>query len=187
MFVIDMKIVDLSEIATELANRIINEIDPALSQFVNISTELFSLLETRIKQNGSEAFNYLATNLFFLLFGIILFIILLLTMFWMLENVMKNFGFALETRKFVGLALLTFISVWSFLAVLRLNFLPEQAIDLQTLKYILFGITSLGVVLMMFIWVRWIFMHSTGIKRFFVNELFDFKQPPMQPNPIHLQ
>ncbi|UJR34212.1 hypothetical protein I4U23_021618 [Adineta vaga] len=172
---IDVNVEGLDELIDRSLTRIINEIDPTLSKFENISLELLSTLETRIKDNVSETLYSMETNLFVLLFAIIIFMILILVMFWLVEIVMRNFGFELATRKFIGLILITCIFIWLFISTILSTFPPKQPIDLQTLKYILFGVLSASSIGMIFIWIRWTCLHRTNIKMFFVNELFRFQ------------
>ncbi|CAF0864171.1 unnamed protein product [Adineta steineri] len=181
---IDIHVEGLDELIDRTVTRIIDEIDPTLAKFQNISLQLLSTVETRIKTNISETLYYLETNLFFLLFAIIIFIILLLIMFWLLESVMKNFGFTLATRKFTGLAVSTFIFIWLFIATILSTFPPVQPVDLQTLKHILFGVLCAATVVMVFIWIRWICVHRKCIKIFFANELFNFQATENQIVPL---
>jgi hypothetical protein len=171
----DVNIEGLDELVDRSLTRFIDEIDPTLNKFFNISTQLLSTFKTRVKENVSDTLYSLETNLFVLLFVMVIFIILLLIMFWLLESVMKNFGFTLGTRKFIGLTLFTIVFVWLFVTTILVTFPPEQPISLQTLKYVLFGVLCAGAVIILFIWIRYICVHSKSIMKFFTDELFNFK------------
>ncbi|CAF1341553.1 unnamed protein product [Adineta ricciae] len=180
---IDVNVEGLDELVDRSLTRVIDEINPTLEKFQNLSLELISTLETRIKENVSETLYYLETNLFVLLFAMIVVLILILIMFWLLETVMRNFGFKLATRKFIGLILFTAIFIWLFVATTLATFPPAQPIDLQTLKYILFSVLCMSSAVMIFIWIRWICIHRKGIRTFFVNELCHFQSKiyPVEP------
>ena len=190
----DINIEGLDELVDRSLTRLIDEIDPTLNKFFNISIQLLSTFETRIKENVSETLYSLETNLFVLLFVMVIFIILLLIMFWLLESVMRNFGFTPDTIKFVGLTLFTIVFVWLLVTTILLTFPPEQPISLQTLKYVLFGVLCAGAVIILFIWIRYICVHLNSIKKFFTDELFNFDPktdetapppPPTTNSPTH--
>ncbi|CAF0905271.1 unnamed protein product [Adineta ricciae] len=172
---IDVNVEGLDELVDRSLTRVIEEINPTLEKFQNLSLELISTLETRIKENVSETLYYLETNLFVLLFVMIVVLILILIMFWLLETVMRNFEFKLATRKFIGLIFFTAIFIWLFVATTLATFPPPQPIDLQTLKYILFSVLCISSAVMIFIWIRWICIHRKCIRTFFVNELCHFQ------------
>ena len=181
---IDINIEGLDELVDRSLTRVIEEIDPTLGKFQNLSLELISTLETRIKENVSETLYFMETNLFVLLFAMIIVLILILLMFWLLETVMRNYGFKLATRKFIGLIFFTAIFIWLFIATILTTFPPAQPIELQTLKYVLFGVLCMSSAVMIFIWIRWICIHRKGIRTFFVNELCHFQPKTYPSEPI---
>ena len=181
---IHFHIEDLDTIVEQAVTRVLNEIDPALAKFQNIADQLVATIETRIRQNVFAIFYSLGTNLFILLLVIIVAFILLLIVLWLLETVMKNFDFELATRKFVALLVLMVVFVWLFVATVLSTFPLEQGIDLQTLKYGLFGLFSFASGMVVFFWTRWLCVHREYIQRLFLHELFDFQASSNRAMPL---
>ena len=162
---ITIEIEDLAEIVKSSLDRIIGEIDPTLQKFQNISTALLSLLEERIQTNVKDILYWLQVNLFILLVGTIVLFIIVLILLLLLDMLLVRYEFTPEKRHFTGLAVITIISLWLLIAIILSIWPPTPVSELDTLKYILFGLITAVVLYLIGAWIYSIYVNRHRIHR----------------------
>jgi hypothetical protein len=176
MQTITIEIDGLQDLATSSLDRILGEIDPTIGKFENTTIEILSVLENRIKVNISEALYWLETNLFVLLFGLLLFFIFVLILLNLLDALLTKYDFSTGGRRYAGLAVSTFIFIWLFVAIILSAWPPTKNFDLQIFLYVLVALLSLVALYLIFVWIRCLIVHRYCIHRYFTNTLFNFKE-----------
>ncbi|CAF4041161.1 unnamed protein product [Rotaria sp. Silwood1] len=162
-----IEIEGLAPLLTSLLDRFIGVIDPTIDKFQNATTEILSILENRITVNISETLYWLETNLFVVLFTVIVFFIFVLILLNLLDTILVKYDFLPEKRRFAGLALITIIFVWLFIAMVLSTWLPAANFDLQILKYILVGLLSIILLVLLLIWMWYLYNLRTQINQYF--------------------
>lgn len=154
-----IEVANLQEIVTSSLDRLLGEIDPSIGKLKNITIEVLSFLERRIQTNVADVLYWLETNLFLVLFGAIVFIILVAVLLTLLDTLFIRYGFSAEQRRFFGLTVITAIFVYLLVAVTLSAWPPAERLNLQTFKYVLFGLLVAAVVYLIFVWISCIYRH----------------------------
>jgi len=163
---ITVEIENIESLITSSLDRLLGVIDPTIDKFQNTTIEILSVLEDRIKINVSEILYWLETNLFILLFAIIVFFIFIFKLLDLLDIILVRYTFTLTQRCFAALAVITIISVWLFIAMILSAWPPTNKFDLQTLKYVSFGLLCILVLSLIGIWMFSLYTHRNHIKQF---------------------
>ncbi|CAF1327931.1 unnamed protein product [Adineta ricciae] len=171
-----IKLLNLDDLVKLIANSIFQQIDPIGDKAQHISNTIVSIIEDRIKVNVFDVRDWFDANLFILLFLAIIFLMLVFKLLDQLDNLMTKYEFSSGKRHFTGLMLITGIFIWLFIAVIFWACSSADGIKLETLKYILVGCTSLAMVCIIFVWIRWLFIHRYRIQTYLRDELFDFNE-----------
>jgi amino acid transporter len=167
MQTITMEIKDLKSLVSSSLDRLLEAIDPTIDKFQNTTLEILSVLEDRIKVNISETLYWLETNLFVLLFAVIVFLIFIFLLLNLLDILLVRYRYLPEERRFVGLVVITIIFVWLFIAMILSTWPPTNKFNLQTLTYVLVGLLSLIVLYLIIIWICYLYTHRTHIPDYF--------------------
>ena len=154
-----IEVAHLQEIVTTSLDRLLGEIDPSLEKVKNVTVEVLSIIEERIQANVADVVHWAETNLFFLLLGAILFFIMVAGLLTLVDNLLIRYGFSVEQRRFVGLALITVLFIYLLVAATLLAWPSTERPNLQSLKYALFGLLIVVVVYLAFVWVCDIWFH----------------------------
>jgi hypothetical protein len=166
MQTITVEVQDLESLITSSLDRLLGAIDPTIDEFQNTTIEIVSVLEDRIKINISEILYWLETNLFILLFVVIVFFIFIFKLLDLLDILLVRYTFTLTQRGFAALAVISIISVWLFIAMILSAWPPTNKFDLQTLKYVFVGLLSIVVLSLIGIWMFSLYTHRNHIKQF---------------------
>jgi len=185
---ISINIENIENLVNSSLTRLLEEIDPTIVKFDNVANEIISVIEDRIIINVLDVRYWFERNLFFLLFGAIIFLILVFILLHLLDALMVKYEFSSSKRHFAGLAVTTAIFIWLFVAVILSACSSASMINHQTLQYILVGLVSLGAVCFILVWIRWLYIHKGHIRSCFGPKRFDFpgkRQLPIQLQPIN--
>ncbi len=163
MQTITIEIEDLESLITTSLDRLLGAIDPTIDKFQNTTIEILSVFEDRIKINISETFYSLETNLFVLLFAVIVFFIIIFVLLNLLDILLVRYGHLPAERRFVGLIVVTVIFVWLFIAMILSTWPLTNKLDLQTLKYIFVGLLSSVILYFIIIWIYYLYIHRTNL------------------------
>jgi hypothetical protein len=163
---ITVEIENIESLITSSLDRLLGVIDPTIDKFQNTTIEILSVLEDRIKINTSEILYWFETNLFILLFVAIVFFIFIFKLLDLLDTLLVRYTFTLTQRRFAALAVITIISVWLFIAMILSAWPPTNKFDLQTLKYVSFGLLCILVLSLIGIWMFSLHTHRNHIKQF---------------------
>lgn len=158
---------DLERSLTEFADRFIRTIDPTIDKFGNLTIRIISVLENRTKTNTSEILYWLETNLFVLLFATVIFFIFVLILLTLLDNLLFKYKILPESRRSIGLWIITIIFIWLFIAVVSSTWLPASKTNLKTLQYVLVGLLGSVLIYLLFIWICFIYTRRTQIQDHF--------------------
>ena len=162
---VSIEIENLEDIVTSALDRLINEIDPTLEKSQDMSEEVLIFFEERIKTGISETFYWLQVNLFVLLFGTVVFSIVILVLLLFLDMVLTRYEFPAEKRRFISLAVITMLAVWVLVAI-TVSIWPSSSLsDLETLEYILFGLMVGLVLYLICVWIRSIYKIRHRLRR----------------------
>jgi hypothetical protein len=167
MQTITIEIDGLDSMITSSLDRLLGAIDPTIDKFQNTTIEILSVLEDRIKVNVSETLYWLETNLFLLLFAAIVFIITILILLNLLDSLLTKYNFGPEKRPFAGLAVITVICFWLFIAMVLSAWPPTSKFDLQTLQYVLVALLSLVVLFLIGVWIYCLYSNWNYIHNYF--------------------
>lgn len=91
---ISVKIENLENLVNSSLDRVIKEIDPTIVKFHNVANDIISVIEDRIKINVIDVRYWFERNLFFLLFGAIIFLILICILLHLLDSLMVKYEFS---------------------------------------------------------------------------------------------
>ncbi|CAF2058450.1 unnamed protein product, partial [Rotaria magnacalcarata] len=158
---ISIQIEDLEQLLMKFADRLFGIVDPTINKFRNVTFEIISELENRIEVNTSEVFYRLETNLFVLLFTTIVFFIFVLILLTLLENLLMRYKILPENRRTIGLAIITIVFVWLFIALILSTWLPTTKLNLKILQYIFMGLISSILIYLIFVWISYFYTHRT--------------------------
>lgn len=159
-----IEIKDLDSLISSSLDRLLEAIDPTIDKFQNSTIEILSVLENRIKVNIWETFYWLETNLFVLLFVVIVFFIFMFILLNLLDILLIRYGYKQEERRFLGLAVITLIFVWLLIAMILSTWPLANKFDLQTLKYVLVVLLSLIVLYLIIIWICYLYDHCKQLR-----------------------
>jgi hypothetical protein len=148
---------------------ILYEIDPTILKLKNTTLNLVNELERRIDLNTEEYLISLRENLLVWFLLMIIFVILIFTLIYNLNDILYKFKINSLIRQYIILLVVTIITFWIFLSLICLIFVNEQ-IDWFILKLIIFSLFSLFLLLFIFIWFRFFFIYQKRIKNRFLKK-----------------
>jgi hypothetical protein len=163
MQTLTIEIKNLEPLSTSSLDRLLGAIDPTIDKFRHTTIEILSIIEDRIKFNILETLYWLETNLFVLLFAVIVFFIFIFVLLNLLDILLVRYEYLPAERRFVGLIVITICFVWLFIAMILSIWPTTNKIDLQTLKYVLIGLLSSVIVYFINIWIYYLYIHRSNI------------------------
>lgn len=147
----------LDTLVSSSLDRVLEAIDPTIEKIQNGTIEILSIIEDRIKINVSETLYRLETNLFVLLFAIIIFFVFVFIFLNLLDVLLERYAYTAETRRFFGLAIMTIIFVWLLIAMILSTWPLENKFDVQILKYVLVALLAIVVLYFVIIWIYYLY------------------------------
>ena len=159
---------DIVKVVDDAVKQIILQIDPSIIKVKNTTLTILDNIEAKVQSNSSLLYDFLRRNLLVWLFLTIIFTILILILIRYLIDILHKLQFGLLTRQYATLFVLTILVFWIFLSSIFGVFLTED-IDWPTLKLVLFVILSICILLLIFIWFRFltIYKRRIGMKLIF--------------------
>jgi hypothetical protein len=160
---VTVEIKDIESLSTSSLDRLLGSIDPTLDKFRYTTIEIVSFIEDRIKINIEKTLLWLETNLFVLLFAIIVLFIFIFILLNLLDILLVRYEYLPAERRFIGLIVVTIIFFWLFIVMILSIWPGMNNIDLQTLKYVLVGLLCSVIVYFIHVWICYLYIHRCHI------------------------
>jgi hypothetical protein len=146
------------------AKQLIFQIDPSILKLKNTTLNLVDDFEKKISSNTEEYFLSLRENVFVCFLFVIIFVIIVLILIYNLNDILYYLGINLLIRQYLILFIITIILFWLFIGLICSIF-GNFNIDWLILKLILFSLFCIFIILLIFIWFRFILIYKKRIKK----------------------
>jgi len=139
--------------------QLIYEIDPSILKLKNISFDLIDNFQIKLNSNVNEYILSLRENLFICLFIVILFVLIIFVLMYNLNIILDNLRINILTRQYINLFVLTIIICCIFICLIYSN-----DINWIIFKIILFSLSFVFIILLIFIWFRFFLIYKNRIQ-----------------------